>query len=523
MSSTLFPPPAFLESASTKEQEIFLLAIQALPNALIAADREGKIVLANARAEQLFGYEPDELEGKAIELLLPKALREKHASMRAGFFQEKNARAMGAGRDLTGLRKDGSEVPIEIGLSPIQTSEYQLVLASIVDISERKRDMDARLIQIQKLESLGVMAGSIAHDFNNLLTSILGYTDLARQELAPDSIAGEYIGHAIKGIHSAADVVRQLLAYSGRGAFVVEPLQISDVAEEMGNLLQVSISKKCVLNYQLEKDLPSIDADSAQLRQIIMNLIINASDAIGTDSGTITVSTGQMFCDRSYLANVSSYTDDVKEGLYVYLDVSDTGCGMDADTIVHIFDPFFTTKTSGRGLGLAAVLGIVRGHGGFIKLRSEPGKGTAFRVLFPPSRKPAVEKLKHPDPENHWHGKGLALIVDDEATVRSVAKAMLEKMGFDVITAENGKAGVELFRQRQDDITFVLMDMTMPDLNGAQTFQEMKKTGKDVKVILSSGYDEHAALAHFSNKDLTGFIQKPYRYEDLLNVVKKIT
>ena len=339
--------------SNNKQKDIFQLAIEAAPNAMIVVDLAGKIVIANTQTEHMFGYSKDELIGNSIEMLLPPKSRDKHKHLREGFFKEQQARSMGEGRDLFGLRKDGGEVPLEIGLNPLHTTEQHLVLASVIDITERKRT-EAKFIQVQKMESLGILAGGIAHDFNNLLTSILGYADLAMRDLPLASSSREYINQVIRGSHSAADLVKQLLAYSGKGFYEMQPIQLADIIEEIGHLLQVSISKKCVLQYRFEPGLPPIDADIAQIKQLAMNLIINASDAIGDRSGVIVISTGVMHCDKEYLSR--TFNDgNTPEGLYVYMEISDTGCGMTAETIARIFGPFFTAKTVGRGLGLAAV------------------------------------------------------------------------------------------------------------------------------------------------------------------------
>jgi signal transduction histidine kinase/CheY-like chemotaxis protein len=393
------------------------------------------------------------------------------------------------------------------------------------DVTERKRSeeerrkLEAQIRHAQKLESLGVLAGGIAHDFNNILTGILGYSDLALMELPPDSPARPLIAEAVNGAHKAADLTKQMLAYSGKGRFVVESLNLNNVVEDMTHLLQVSISKKCVLKLHLMPDLASIEADAVQMRQIAMNLIINASDAIGERNGVIAVTTGVMHCDRAYLSE--AYLDEnLPEGLYVYLEVADTGCGMSEETRARIFDPFFTTKMTGRGLGLAAVLGIVRGHRGALKVSSEVGKGTTFKVAFPAIDLRAQLRPTSGSPESTWRGSGTVLVVDDEEDVRGLTHRMLEMMGFSVLSACDGREGVEVFRREGDGIRLVLLDMTMPHLDGAETFRELRRIRGDAKAILSSGYNEQSAISQFAGKGLAGFIQKPYRYEELLAVVR---
>lgn len=399
-------------------------------------------------------------------------------------------------------------------------------VGTVMDITARKlaederHKLEAQIRHAQKLESLGVLAGGIAHDFNNLLTSILGYSDLALLELPPHSAARPFIAEAVSGARQAADLTRQMLAYSGKGRFVVESLNLNDVVEDMTHLLQVSISKKCVLKLHLMTDLPTIEADAVQMRQVIMNLIINASDAIGDRSGVIAITSGVMHCDRNYLAD-TFLDENLPDGLYVYLEVADTGSGMSAETRARIFDPFFSTKTTGRGLGLAAVLGIVRGHRGVLKVYSEVGKGTTFKVAFPAVDLPAHYRPTNTQPDETWRGSGTVLVVDDEEAVRSLAGRMLEIMGFTILSAIDGREGVELLRREGDKIRMVLLDMTMPHLDGAETFREMRRIHADVKVILTSGYNEQSAISQFAGKGLAGFIQKPYRYADLLTVVRK--
>ncbi|MBE7560041.1 response regulator [bacterium] len=251
-----------------------------------------------------------------------------------------------------------------------------------------------------------------------------------------------------------------------------------------------------------------------------MNLIINASEAIGEASGVIVISTGAVECDRAYLAG--SYIDeDLPPGLYVYLEVADTGCGMTPETLARVFDPFFSTKFTGRGLGLAAVLGIVRGHRGAIKVYSEPGRGTTFKVLFPASSRPVQNDAVRQPAAARWRGVGLILVVDDEETVRTLARRMLERLGFTVLVASDGQEGVEIFRQHADEVRAVLLDMTMPHMDGEEAFRELRRIRPDVRVVLSSGYNEQDATNRFAGKGLAGFIQKPYCLEDLCDVIRR--
>lgn len=382
-----------------------------------------------------------------------------------------------------------------------------------------QRRLQVQLQHAQKLESLGVLAGGIAHDFNNLLVSILGNASLALEDLSPLSPARESICQIETAAVRAAELCKQMLAYSGKGRFVVTPLNLSELVSEMAHLLQVSLSKKVILRYNLHPQLPSVAADATQVRQVVMNLLTNASEACAEKSGLITISTGTVMVDREYLAN-TWYEEGLPEGTYVYVEVSDTGCGMSEETRARVFDPFFTTKSTGRGLGMAAVLGIVRGHKGAIKCYSEVGKGTTFKVLFPAVNLPAASLAPRPTIVER-KGTGTVLVVDDEESVRGFTSRALERQGYKVLIARDGLEAVALFRQRCDEIRLVLLDMTMPHLDGEETFRELRRIREDVRVILTSGYNEQEATNRFVGKGLCGFIQKPYRPSDLLVAVRK--
>jgi len=397
----------------------------------------------------------------------------------------------------------------------------------IRDITARKkaeqnhRRLEAHIQQSQKLESLGVLAGGLAHDFNNLLTGILGNVGLAEISLSPLSPALESIKRVEKSAVRAADLCRQLLAYSGKGRFVIQPVNLNEIVGEMVHLLEASISKKALLKYQLADNLTPVEVDVTQIRQVIMNLIINASDAIGEKSGIITVATGTQKCDRAYLRE--AYLDEhLTPGNYVYLEVTDTGCGMDEETLKRIFDPFFTTKDTGRGLGLAAVLGIIRGHKGAIKVYSEPEKGTSFKVLLPSSDKSVKLETFPADDFAQLRGEGTILVVDDEETIRTLGRNTLERKGFRVLTAADGREAVEVYREHLEEIRLVLLDMTMPHLSGEEVFREMRYLNPGIKVVLSSGYNEQEATNRFVGKGLAGFLQKPYKPDGLLEIVFRV-
>ena len=394
---------------------------------------------------------------------------------------------------------------------------FAVVFSDITEqkhVAHERRKLERQVLHAQKLESLGVLAGGIAHDFNNLLMAILGNADLAISALPAASPARRDILEIEKASRRAADLCRQMLAYSGKGEFVAEPINVCELIRDMLGMLNVSISKRAALRLALT-DVPAIMADPSQIQQIIMNLIINASEAIGDKGGIITISTGTMYCNSEYLRE--TYLDmDINEGDFVYVEVSDNGCGMSQEAKERVFEPFFTTKFTGRGLGMAAVLGIVRGHQGTIKVYSEEDKGTTFKVLLPASDQEVRRSAgSSKDSDYTWRGSGTVLLVDDEDFVIEIGSRMLRHLGFKVLIAHNGREALECYQAARDEIVCVLLDLTMPVMDGHETFRELRAQNSDVCVILSSGYNEGDAIGQFSGKGLAGFIQKPYQMADL--------
>lgn len=385
---------------------------------------------------------------------------------------------------------------------------------------EEQQRLELQMQRAQKLESLGILAGGIAHDFNNLLTVMLGNADLILNELL--TVRKEHrditeigsIWDKVREIKTAsnhaANLSRQMLAYSGKGKFLSEMINLNKIVIEMNRLLRASIPQNIRMKFNLTDNLPPINADNSQISQVIMNLITNASEAIGDNRGMITVSTGTLECDNEYLEKNYPNTSLVS-GPYIYLDISDTGCGMSEETQSKIFDPFFTTKFTGRGLGLAVVFGIVRGHNGAIKVLSKRNIGTTFRVLFPEAKPGIVKPKKDINMHQDWKSSGTILLVDDEEMVRSVGKNMLEMIGFDVLSAEDGIQGIQIFKENLDKIKAVILDLTMPRMSGEEAFHEMHAIRDTIPIILSSGYNEWNVVERFAGKGLASFVQKPYQ------------
>ncbi len=493
------------EAILRESEERFKALSEASFGGIIIHDK-GLILECNQGLSDMTGFSHGELIGmNGLNLIAPDSLGLVVQNIQSGYDQR---------YEVEGVRKDGSVYPLSIQGKNVTHKGRPVRVIEFRDITERKRaeeerlTLEKQLLYAQKLESLGVLAGGIAHDFNNILMAIMGNADLALMRINKESPAVDNLHKIEQAAARAADLAKQMLAYSGKGKFVVETIDLNRLLEDMLHMLEVSISKKAVLRLNPYHPLPSVEADATQIRQIVMNLVINASEAIGDRSGVIAITTGCMDCDNSYLKDVW-LDENITEGLYVYLEIADTGCGMDKDTLAKLFDPFFTTKFTGRGLGMAAVLGIIRGHKGAIKVYSEPGKGTSFKILLPASSRPA-ELFNHGAHKDDWQGKGAVLLVDDEETVRGIGSEMLKELGFTPLTANDGREALEIFKNRPD-IVFVILDLTMPHMDGEQCFRELRRMNPDVKVIMSSGYNEQEVTQKFVGKGLAGFVQKPYK------------
>lgn len=472
------------------------------------------------------GYSADELLGQSTRLLYPT----QEEFNRVGREKYGQSREQGIGlMETRWVRKDGEVLDIQLSSSAIDPDDPDkgevfsgLDITLMKTLQAEQEELESQMQRTQKLESLGVLAGGIAHDFNNMLVSILGNADLTLSELPPLSPVRDYIQDIETASRRAADLCRQLLAYSGKGRFIIEKIHLRELVEEMVNMLEVSIAKNVVLKFRFADQVPPVEADATQLRQIIMNLVINSSEAIGKRSGVISISTGVMECTEEYL-NTTFIRGNLVPGIYSYLEVADTGMGMTKEIQEKIFEPFFSTKFTGRGLGMSAVLGIITGHAGGIKVYSEQGKGTTIKIILPAvesdlEETPSADKFRD---DEKWHGEGTILLVDDDESVRTLASRYLHKFGFQVIVAEDGRKAVELYKEKKDEITAVLMDLTMPHMDGADAFSQMRAINPDVQVILTSGYNEQEVTQRFVGKGAVGFIQKPYGLAQLREILQQ--
>ncbi|MBM4367464.1 MAG: PAS domain-containing protein [Deltaproteobacteria bacterium] len=391
------------------------------------------------------------------------------------------------------------------------------VMGVALDVTERRRleaeRVEVRLQRAQRMEALGVLAGGIAHDFNNLLVGMVGNASLALLKLPEGAAARPDIERLLAAAERAADLTRQMLAYSGKGRFVVEPIDIGRLVRETVDLLRSSLPRRAQLGVHVLENLPPVDADATQVRQVVMNLLTNAGDALPEGGGDVQVHVSAVTVEPG--GPEGSFGDEIVPGPYVCVEVADTGCGMDEGTRRRMFDPFFTTKAHGHGLGLAAALGIVCGHHGAIRVYSEPGRGTTVRVLLPAGHAPAsVESRPSLDAET-------VMVIDDEPAVRDFARAVLEFRGYHVLEAEDGRQAVSLFGAHRDRVGLVLLDLTMPGMDGEETFHELRALKPSVRVLLSSGYNEQQATSRFTGLGLAGFLRKPYRAEQLMAQVRE--
>ncbi|MCE9613591.1 MAG: PAS domain S-box protein [Lentisphaerae bacterium] len=501
---------------------------ESMTDAYVCVDMQGRVIEWNRAYLEMVGYGDADLRGLTYAELTPA----KWHAMEERIVQEQILpRGHSEVYEKEYLRRDGSVFPVELRTFLLRNEggDPASMWAIVRDITERQRAaeermvLESKMLQAQKLESLGVLAGGIAHDFNNLLMAIMGNADLALDDLSDLSPAKPMLQEINKASQRAADLCQQMLAYAGRGSLAVSSFDLSELIVEMGQMLAVSVSKKAALQYQLASGVALVEADATQLRQVVMNLIINASEAIGERGGVITVTTDCAACDQSYLQE-TLWSDQLAAGDYIRLRVSDTGCGMDRATQLKIFDPFFTTKFAGRGLGLAAVLGIVRGHKGTIRVTSEPGLGTTFEILLPASdqvrgRGVAAVGTSRPTP---WRGEGTILLVDDEEAVRDLARRMLERLGFQVLLATDGRQALELFRARHADIRVVILDLTMPHMDGAEALLALRAIDPSVRVMMSSGFNERDVQQRFGERGAAGFIQKPYQLARLSDTLRRV-
>jgi PAS domain S-box-containing protein len=502
---------AELQSTNTILQAV----IEGTTDLVFVKDAEGRYLLVNSAVARNAGRPPSEILGRDDFALFPPEV--------ARSSREDDQKVMGTGEGHTfeeHVTTDGVARTLLTTKAPYRDGSGKTIgiIAICRDITEHKQSEEA-VRRTQKLESLGLLAGGVAHDFNNLLVAILGQTALGLSRLPADSPSRANLEKAVRAAERAADLTRQMLAYSGRGHFQVTTVDLNALILDNLHLFEAAVPKNVRLRSELEPSLPWIDADVGQIQQVVMNLITNAAEAIGDRPGTVTVTTGHRVVGRGDEALWRHTGEPLAPGTYLTLEVQDDGQGMAPAVRERIFDPFFTTRFTGRGLGLAAVLGIVRGHKGGLQVESEAGKGTLFRLVFPRSQRSPV--AREPATPPALAAAGTVLVIDDEEVVREAVADALESEGIRYRLAPDGASGVSVLREHRREIGLVLLDLSMPGRSGEETFAELRKVDDRVPVVLSSGFAEEEARRRFAARDLAGFLQKPYRFPTLVAEVKR--
>jgi len=514
--------------ALRQSEERYRVVSETTSDLVVELDAEGRLLFASASIEQVLGYSAEELVGTTpFNLLHPEEVE----PLTERFIQRLGASGRsGKGAVFRVRHRDGSWRWLRGGGVNFETADGEThVVAVMSDVTEALRreaersKLEDRVQETQKLESLGVMAGGVAHDFNNLLTPILGEASLSLMELPADSAVRRRIERIQRAAHHASTLTNQLLDYAGIGTLDAEPVDLSKLVREMGELLQTAVSKQAVLSYDLAADLPAARGDPRLLSQVVVNLLTNASEAVDArpGGGQINVRNGTQLLDGARRAGLV-LGEEAADGEYVYFEVEDAGCGMTAETRARIFDPFFTTKFTGRGLGLAAVLGIVRKHGGSIEIDSEIDRGTRIRVLCPIAASLEADGLPPRPGAEDLRAGGLVLVADDDDGAREIQQEILTRAGFQVLTARDGGEAVECFRAHADSIRLVLLDRTMPGISGEESLDAIRGISAQVPIVLVSGYSRETAPARLEEDALCAFLQKPFLPETLLGKVAEL-
>jgi PAS domain S-box-containing protein len=494
-----------------------LAVLDASPNAIIAVDARGLIVYANPQVARTFGYRRDELLGRPVEVLLPERVAGDHVRHRQAFAARSAARPMGIGLDLAGRRRDGTEFPVEISLSPLDTPAGRHVFAQIVDITARKT-AEAQLLQAQKLESIGRLAGGIAHDFNNMLFAIRGYAEMLEEDLAPERRAelDPDLAHANAAaithvVERATLLTTQLLAFGRRGQMSPRVLDLNQATTDLAPMLRRLIGEQVHLVLALDDESGRVRVDPGQLDQILVNLVVNARDAM-PEGGRVMIASGNVTFDEPYALEHF----DVQPGHYVMLAVSDTGTGIDRETRAHIFEPFFTTKQPGKGtgLGLATIYGIVRQAGGHIWLYSEPGQGTTFKLYLPRVDAPATDEAA---PARGGRASlGTVLVVEDEAAVRDMTIQVLKRAGWTVVAVASGNEALTLVDTRAQPFDAIVSDVVMPGMSGIELAERALDRDPAMRIVLLSGYTAETLDLERVMEQGVRFVSKPLSSRQLL-------
>lgn len=525
ISVTLFIMRA-VEQTRINNQENFRVLIESAPDGFLIANRHETIILVNALIETLFGYTRDELIGMNLLGLIPHWGEASVETDSETSDEIPNASIEGK-NTLTGTHKDGGEFFLEYTLSHLGTGQNILYLIGVRDVTDRlareteRLRLEDQMQQMQKLESLGILAGGIAHDFNNLLTGISGNAELAMQDLEKGSKLYGRMEKIVRISDISSSLCRELLAYSGKGKFLIKTIELNSFLREITSLITLSISKSSRILYELEDGPHYVDVDVAQFQQVILNLITNASDSIGSELGEIVVSSGSVETDRAILTTFSA-AKGLPPGRYEYIEIGDTGCGMSEGEVEKIFDPFYTSKEGGHGLGLSAVLGIVVGHGGAIDVKSVEGVGTTFKVYFPASDQEVLKEEDSGQQNSRIEITGSILVADDEEENRELLTAIFAKIGCDIVLAQDGQHALDTFEQDSDSFELLVLDITMPRLSGIDALKKIRAIRNDIPAVLISGYSEKELIEHEFQGPNTHFVQKPFRIDEFMQALNSV-
>lgn len=509
-------------SARKLAEARFRVAVESSPNGVVMVDREGTIVLVNRETERLFGYPRPELLGQPLEMLVPARMRSAHPAFRASFHSQPQARAMGAGRELFGLRKDGIEVPIEIGLNPIETEDGPVVLASIVDITarrsaERERlGLEEQLRQSQKMEALGRLAGGIAHDFNNVLAAIVGLAELALEE---SSGSAADLQELLRATERGRSLVGQIMRFGRREQLTKGPVDLAAAVRDSLALLRATLPVGIEIHAELEDGLPKVHADATAIGQVIMNLANNGAHAM-PGGGRLEVSLMRYYVRDS----VARAHPHLSEGEHLALRVADSGTGMDPETAARAFEPFFTTKPAGEGsgFGLAIVYGVVRDHGGVAWIDSELGRGTSVTCVFPIAAGDLAEaEPVFSSPSSQGRGERI-LFVDDEPSLGVIAGRRLERLGYRVSVFSDPVAALEEVTTTLEPYSLVISDRAMPRMSGVELSRAICALHPNLPIILASGWIEDLDDRQLSEAGVTRVLNKPFTADELAAALREV-
>jgi len=510
-------------AAAAESAEMFFQLFEFAPDALIAVNEAGQINRTNIRALSLFEYERSELIGQPVEILIPHRFTARHTEHRTAFLKAPHAKPMGVQLDVFGMRKDGTEFPVEIVLSPAGSPHGRLVLAVVRDLTERRqtqaltRAAEERLQTAQRMEALGELAGGVAHDFNNMMTVVNGYSELLLSRTADDHPFRSSLQQIKKAGDRCADLTGQLLAFSRRQVLTPSNLDLGSMVVDLNQMMTVLLGEAIAVSVAREPDLWPVRADQAQIEQVLVNLVVNARDAMPA-GGTLSIAV----CNRVVDA-ASGASPEMSSGEYVTVTVTDNGQGMDEGTRTRAFEPFFTTKPVGQGsgLGLSTAYGFIKQSGGFISLNSEPGRGTTVEVSLPRADSiPAVASV--PRRRSAPGGQEGILLVEDEPVVRTFLRQVLTEAGYSLLEAPDGRSALEIASAHAGTIHLLISDVVMPGMSGSDLADRLRRDRPHARVLLISGHAQHRIVEDALAKPGTGYLRKPFTAHELLTHVREI-